>query len=198
MGQCRLERSPILEDASQITHLLNHASGNAGVQDKLYRRVSARIHRIASVKLAKENPGHSLQPTMLVNDTFLRLLKTPRNWKNRSQFFAIVATEIQRILIDHARHKNALKHGGDAFVQNLDAAEGYAITETQTSHVELSDVLELMQRDYEQSHAVFMLHFYGNWTFKEIAEEILEQPYSTIRRRWDFARAFLQMRLMDE
>jgi RNA polymerase sigma factor (TIGR02999 family) len=180
----------------EITRLLHEsADGNAESSELLMTMVYGELHRLAAHYMRREKPGHLLQPTALVSEMYLRLFgseATPE-MHNRGHFFALAATQMRRLLVDHARHQN--KGGGAILVPEEDAL---LISGSRSADlVALDDALkELAEVDPEAAQVV-ELRFFGGYTDKETAE-ILDLNFSKVRRDWEFARAWLYDRLSNE
>ena len=177
-----------LENVTQL--LLEWNRGNEQAQERLLAIVYAELHRIASAQMSHEQDSHTLQPTALVHEVYLRLVdQTRARWQNRHHFFAISSKLIRRVLVDHARQRKAQKRGGGVTHVDLDESmdspkgpghEVLAINEA------LSELEEL---DPRQARVV-ELRFFGGMTIEEIAEHLSIAPV-TVKRDWKTARAFL-------
>src|SRR5437868_11918128 len=101
-------------DSRQITKLLNETvKGDAHAQASLFELTYKELHRLARSYMRRERGDHTLQPTALINEAYVRLFSQPdRTWKNRAHFFAVAANVMRHVLIDHARRRSAEKHGG--------------------------------------------------------------------------------------
>jgi RNA polymerase sigma factor (TIGR02999 family) len=146
-----------------------------------------------------ERPDHSLQATALTHDTFLKLMRgQPRDWQNREQFFSAAARVMRQLLVDHARIRCADKRGGkqrDADIDKVpDMADRSAMDPAMI--VAINDATEKLEQEYPEVFQVFNLHFFSGFELKEIAEDILQTSYTTVKRRWKMARAFLHRELM--
>ena len=158
-----------------------------------------QLHQVAERALARERPGHSLQPTLLVNDAYMRLVEQ-RNVDpaDRAQVLAAGATIIRRLLVDYARKRKAEKRGGEAgrggeISVNVELA-GSADT---VDVVELSDALDQLSRQSERAAQVVELKFFGGLTGEEIAEQ-LNASLRTVNNDWRFAKAWLYKVLDDD
>ena len=140
--------------------------------------------------LRQENPGHTLQPTALVHEAWLRLIDQTRvDWRNRAQFFGVAAQMMRRILVDHAKSKHREKRGGDAVKLSLDDAINIS-RERAADLIALDDALdELMFIDGRKSRVV-ELRYFGGLTEEEIGAALKISP-RTARRDWHFAKAWL-------
>jgi RNA polymerase sigma factor (TIGR02999 family) len=162
--------------------------------DALLPIVYDELRRLAAAYLRRERPGQTLQPTALVHEAYLRLIKDrPGRWQNRAHFCAIAAHSMRQILIERARARGALKRGGVQARVTLD--EGLVAGEPRAIDlVALDDALErLEQLDAEQARLV-ELRFFGGLTIEETAEAMGLSP-ATIKRHWTVARAWLAREL---
>lgn len=179
----------------EVTQLL--LAWNNGDQDalsKLAPLVETELRQLARIYLAQERPGHTLQPTALVNEAFIKLIDvTAIAWKNRSHFFGITAQLMRHILVDHARRRQAMKHGGEILRVSLVEAENVAPIR-QACIIELDDaLLELAKFDLRKSRIV-ELKFFGGLSEEEISE-LLDISLRTVQRDWNLARSWLYRQL---
>jgi len=180
--------------AGEVTGLLlAWRQGDQGALDRLIPLVYAELHRMAERYLRRERRGHTLQPSAIVNEAYLRLVGgQPPDWKNRAHFFAVAAQSMRRILVEHARRRDAKKRGGKGERYLLDT-----VVMTEPRAVDLIDVddalVKLAALDAEQGRVV-ELRFFGGLTEEETAEA-LEVSLSTVQRKWLLARAFLHREL---
>jgi RNA polymerase sigma factor (TIGR02999 family) len=182
---------------SDITEILNALDrGDAHAAAQLLPLVYDELRKLAARKLAEESPGQTLQPTALVHEAYLRLVgdaDEPR-WRNRAHFFAAAAEAMRRILIDSARRKKALKHGGDRVRQPLDDA---IAPEKCDELLALDEALcKLAARDPEKARLVELRYFAG-LTGEEAAKVLGISP-ATADRHWAYARAWLQTEVRGE
>jgi RNA polymerase sigma factor (TIGR02999 family) len=162
--------------------------------DSLLPIVYQELRRLAAGYLRRERPGQTLQPTALVHEAYLRLMKDrPDRWKNRAHFCAIAAHSMRQILIERARARGALKRGGAQPRVTLD--EALVAGGTQSFDIlALDDALErLGALDPEQARLV-ELRFFGGLTVEETAEAMSISP-ATVKRHWAIARAWLAREL---
>jgi RNA polymerase sigma-70 factor (ECF subfamily) len=177
---------------SEVTGLLiSWSNGDEAALDQLLPIVERELHRIARAHMNRENPGHTLQTTALVNEAYLKLVNQ-RNvkWQNRAHFFAIAARSMRQILIDHARAQKRAKRGGQAQLVSL---SDVAIRENGKSQdlILLDEALnELAKVDPQKSRIVEMCYF-GGLTMEEVAE-VLGVSVVTVHRHWKFAKAWLR------
>lgn len=179
-----------------ITQLLiRWNNGDESALEKLMPLVYAELRRLASNYLRRERQGHTLQPTALVNEAYLRLVdQTHANWQNRSQFYGIAAQLMRRILVDHARQRHAEKRGGSkqqrVFVSNVDGLTTRPDFDLLALHEALEELAEL---DPQQSKIV-ELKFFGGLSIEEVAQ-VLGVGHATVERDWKMARAWLRRKL---
>lgn len=176
---------------SGVTELLDRwSAGDREALDELIPLVFDEVRELARYHLARERPGHTLQPTALVNEVYLRLEKRRRvSWKNREQFFGFLVQLIRRILVDHARKHGRAKRGGGEKPLSLDEVFGLAKIR-HPELVALDDALhELAELDPRQSQIVELRYFMG-LKLEEIAE-LLDLSLSTVNRDWKTARMWL-------
>lgn len=180
----------------QITRLLQEsANGNSESTAALMGQVYQELHRLAAHYMRKENPGHLLQPTALVSEMYVRLFGagSALQINNRGHFFALAATQMRRVLVDHARHQK--KGGGGILVPE---SEAFFVAGSRTADlVALDDALKALAEIDPEAAEVVELRFFGGYTDKETAD-ILGKNFAKVRRDWEFARAWLYDRLAAE
>ena len=180
--------NPSPPDVTQL--LVNWGNGDQAALDELLPLVNDELRRLARGYLRRENPGHTLQPTALVNEAYLRLIDQQNvHWHNRAHFFGIAAQLMRRILIDHARRYQYAKRGGGALRVSLD--ETAAVTEAQTAELlAVNEALEkLTAMDARKGHIV-ELRFFGGLSLDEVAE-VMKISSPTVQREWRAAKAWL-------
>ena len=163
---------------------------DAKAADKLLPMVYQELRKLAASKMANETPGHTLQPTALVHEAWLRLAGSDqRTWQNRGHFFGAAAEAMRRILIDSARRKRALRHGGDQKRVELEDAD--VASETKVDELlAMNEALEKFAvRDNEKANLVKLRYFAG-LSFDEVAEA-LHISVPTAKRWWAYSRAWL-------
>lgn len=178
-----------------ITALL--AAWTAGDQlalERLIPLVAAELRRLARRYLARERPGHTLEPTALINELYLRLIDgAPKPWRNRAHFFGFAATTMRHILVDHARARMTARRGGQALRVTFDEALDHPV-ERDLDLLALDQALEtLAELDPRQSRIVELRAFAG-LRVREIAE-VLGLSEATVNRDWAMARAWLHEQL---
>ena len=170
--------------------LLEWRKGSREAGDRLFAAAYQELRRLAAWHFQREQPGHTLQPTALVNELYLKLFSgEPVEWQNRAHFFAVAAQQLRRLLIDHARARVAEKRGaGDVHV-SLDEASGLAAPR-QEDLIELDQALHRLEELDARYARVVELRFFAGLTEREAAE-VLGISVATLKRDWDFARAWL-------
>jgi RNA polymerase sigma factor (TIGR02999 family) len=148
------------------------------------------LHRLASLYLSREATGHTLQPTALVHEAYLRLIDQRRvDWRNRAQFLGLAASLMRRILVNHARDRAARKRGRGARAVSLSLVEAPS-GRPDVELIALEDALQRLAALDERKSRVVELKFFGGLTIEEIAE-VLQISAATVEREWAFARAWL-------
>ena len=174
--------------------LLEWSAGDVDALERLVPLVYDELRRIAERSLSGERPGHTLQPTAVVNEAFLRLIdRKGIAWKDRAHFFAIAARTMRRLLVDHARRRDAEKRGGASTRVTLD--EAGAVTAAPDADVlALDRALEKLAALDETQAKVVELHYFGGLTLDETAE-LLETSPSSVVRAFRHAKAWLYREL---
>lgn len=182
-------------DKSHATSLLLLArDGDPASLDKLFPLVYEELHRMAEIQFRKERAGHTLQPTAVVHEVYLRLVdSTKLELRDRAHFLALCAGVMQRLLIDHHRARKAGKRGGDRVqVSVFDAASPQE--EEGWDFEALEGALKVLSRLDERKARVVELRFFGGLTVDEAAS-VLETSRRTVEADWTFARAWLHREL---
>ena len=177
-----------MSDVTQILSAIEQ--GDARAADQLFPLTHDALRELAASKLAHEATGQTLQPTALVHEAYLKLVETPaQHWNSRGHFFAAAAEAMRRILVDRARKKRSLKHGGDRVREPLDEAN-VMTPEVGEDLVALDEALEqLAARDAEAGELV-KLRFFAGLTSAQAAGA-LGISSRTADRIWTYARSFL-------
>ena len=177
---------------SDVTELLDGwARGRADALEKLMPKVVDELRRVANAYFAGERKDHTLQPTALVNEVFLRLADRRKvSWKSRSQFFGFAAQTMRRILVDHARRRQSGKRGGDLTLVSLDDSTGNGPDREEVSLIALDDALRDLARLDPEGCQIVEMRFFAGLTYDEIAE-VLGLPSIRVRRQWTTARLWL-------
>lgn len=180
------------QDDSPATILLRRLDGgDASAAEELMPLVYNELHQVAQRFMSRENPGHTLQPTALVHEAWMKLVgQSTHHWNGRTHFLAVAAHAMRAILVDHARARRALKRGGGRDRVMLEEAVAFY----ESRAVDLLDLDTAMGRlqDIDKELAkVVELRFFGGLTNDEVAT-VLDLSTPTIERRWRVARAWLQ------
>jgi RNA polymerase sigma-70 factor (ECF subfamily) len=175
----------------EVTLLLREmAKGNPDAPAQLFPLIYAELRRRAANYMRRERKDHTLQPTALVNEAYLRLVNEHQvNWQSRIHFFAVAAQVMRRILIDHARKRLRSKRGGER--QRVPADERFLFSKEQSVEVLAvhEALLRLAKVDARQSQIV-ELRYFGGLSIEETAE-VLGVSQKTVKRDWNHAKAWL-------
>ena len=172
--------------------LLAWSRGDDRALDQLAVRVDGALRQLARRQMARETTGHTLQPTALINEVYLRLIDAPRvEWRDRLHFFAMAARLMRHILVDHARAKRNLKRGGGFRRVPLSAVLTTTVPANHDLLVRLDDALTTLAAFDARRSQVVELRFFGGLGVEEIAD-VLGISAETVMRDWKLARAWLQ------
>jgi RNA polymerase sigma factor (TIGR02999 family) len=176
-----------------VTRLLGAAgAGDRAALERLYLQVYDELRRLAESRLRRERAGHTLQPTALVNEAYLRLDPEASTWENRRHFFGAAAQAMRRILVDHARQKLANKRDGGARVTLADL--DIQAPEEDLDVLAVSEALDVLAQEDPRLSEVVSLRFFAGMSVEETARALDVSPI-TIKRDWAFARAWLCERI---
>ncbi len=190
--------SAAAQQQQHITQLLGDwRGGDASALEKLIPLVQPVLQQVAHRYMSKERPGHTLQTTVLVHDAYLELAdKTHPHWQNRAHFFAVAAQLMRRIMVDHARQRQAQKRGGGALKVTLD--ESALVAEPRAVELlALDEALEKLAAFDRRKADVVEMRYFGGLTTEEIAD-VLKVHVNTVLRDWNAARAWLFATLSGE
>ena len=167
--------------------------------DELYEAAYAELHRIAAGLMHRERPDHTLQPTALVNEAYLKLVdQTRANWKGKTHFFAVGARVMRRLLVDHARERGAQKRGAGWQSVTLSGALdplGVEVLDREQL-LDLNAALEQLAEIDEREAKVVTLRFFGGLTVEQVAE-VIGVSKRTVENDWRHAQAWLRLRLSE-
>jgi len=175
------------DSAGLVLHL---ATGESSVANELFPLVYEELKQLAERSLRGERPDHTLQPTALVHEAYLRLVQSDGiDFRSRAEFIALAAHQIRRILIDHARRRQAGKRGGGWRRQPLvdEAANG---NDSEIDLVALDESLTALARRSSRQSRIVELRFFGGLTIDETAQ-FLDVSSATVKNEWRVARAWL-------
>lgn len=182
----------------EVTQLLRAwTRGEEGAKEELYQMVYDELRRLAHRYMSRENPGHTLQTTALVNEAYLKLTDTNNlNWQDRAHFFAVSANVMRHILVDHARASRAERRGGDA--QQVGLEDIIEIPHAPHKDVlALNDALNNLAKVDGRKSKVVELRYFGGLSVEETAE-VLKVSADTVMRDWRLAKAWLLRELSGE
>ena len=184
--------------STEVTQLLlAWSEGDQTALDQLAPLVYEELRRLAHEYMRRENPGHTLQTTALVNEAYLRLVDLKRlQWQNRAQFFGIAAQLMRRILVDFARSRHYQKRGGAARQVSLEEAAMVAKGRS-AEFIALDDALESLATIDPRKSRIVELRYFGGLNVKETAEVLHISPRTALRE-WNLARAWLHRELSRE
>lgn len=176
---------------SEVTLILQAIErGEKHSSEELIPLVYEELRRLAAVRLAAEPPGQTLQPTALVHEAWVRLIGgQAQTWENRGHFFAAAAEAMRRIMIERARRKSRIRHGGGqerVNIENIDIAN--ALPDDKILLVD--EALERLKKEDSETAQIVTLKFFGGLNNEEIAK-VTGRSERTIRRQWDYAKAWL-------
>jgi RNA polymerase sigma factor (TIGR02999 family) len=186
---------PGSESRSEITQILQAAkAGDSSAVNKLMPLVYDELRSLAGRFMSRERPGHTLQPTELVNEAFLRLVDQTRvDWQGRTHFFAVGARVMRRILVDHARSKLRKKRGERP--QRVELTEKLTLTTDSLEDVlALDEALEKLNKVDPRQARIVEMRFFGGLTVSEVAE-VLNVSKRTVEGEWTMVRAWLRREL---
>jgi RNA polymerase sigma factor (TIGR02999 family) len=198
--QCRgldLGGTGVEENASQATVLLARlAAGDPSAADELMPLVYDALREVARRQMRRESPAHTLQPTALVHEAWLRLMgQTRMDWVGRSQFLGIAATMMRRVLIEKAREGRRLKRGGGKGHRvTLDPDLVASSSAREADHLDLDQALRKLKLLHERQERVVVLRCYGGLSVEETAK-LLAVSHRTVEDDWAMARAWLRREL---
>jgi RNA polymerase sigma factor (TIGR02999 family) len=181
--------------AGQITGLLAiWRDGDRSALERLLPLIRTELQRLARRHLGRERKNHTMQPSSLVQEAFVRLLPgADAGWRNRAHFFSAASQVMRHVLVDYAREKRRLKRGGAAVHVPVDAA--VVLSPQQVEQIVAVDLaLQRLAKADERKSRVFEMRFFGGMSVEEAAEVLGVAP-NTVIRDWNFARAWLRREL---
>jgi len=183
------------DSSPDVTRLLLEAhQGDRAAADRLMEAVYDELRRKAAAFLRRERPGHTLQPTALVHETYLRMVDQKRVvWQNRAHFLGVAASMMRRVLVDHARGRRASKRGAGGTRVTLDEDLAGA-PPVDLDMLALDEALDDLDRLEPRHRRIVELRAFGGLSVEETAE-VMELSAATVKRDWAFARAWLANRL---
>jgi RNA polymerase sigma-70 factor (ECF subfamily) len=178
-----------------VTALLKRAAdGDESARNELYPHVYKEMRALAAAHLARERPGHTLQPTALLHEAYLRLIQIKEiDWVSRGHFFAVAARAMRRILISHARARLTSKRGGGMTRVDLDGAFEIG-TEPESMIVALDEALSRLEKESPRAYQLVELKFFAGLSFEEAALA-MDVSSRTLKRDWEVAKRWLYREL---
>jgi RNA polymerase sigma-70 factor, ECF subfamily len=184
------------ENTNEITALLGRwKQGDSQAIDQLMALVYPELKKIAAAYLRSEKPGHTLQPTALINEAYLRIVDQTSPWASRAHFYGIAAQLMRRILLDHARRKFSSKRGGRVARVGVEFAAEVPEVEKTSDLLEIDRALTQLAALDERQAKVVELRYFGGLSIEETAEA-LDISVATVKREWTMARAWLKRELV--
>jgi len=178
--------------STTITQLLiKWRNGDHAALDELASQVYSELRRLARYYLSQERPGHTMQPSDLVQEAYLRLVDEKEiDWQNRAHFFGVAAMRMRHILVEHARGRQAAKRGGGEY--RLSLGETDRLTENRDVNLlALDDALQKLEALDPQKARIVELRYFSGLTIEQTAEALRISP-ATVKRDWSMARAWLR------
>lgn len=184
------------EDVTQL--LSDMTAGDDSAAGRLLPLVYDELHRLAGAYFAKERADHTLQPTALVHEAFLKLVNEPDSrWESRAHFYRVAAQAMRRVLVSHARDRNRTKRGGVDRTPLLSIDQVDAIAPNGPDYVALDAALEKLGRLDPRKEQIVQLRHFGGFNIEDTAR-ILDISPAQVKRDWVTARAFLLRELEEE
>jgi len=176
------------QEVSQLLRAWN--DGDQTALDKLMPLVYQELRQMAKRYMSRQNPGHTLQTSALINEAYMRLVDQKEvQWQNRAHFFGVAAKAMRHILVDYARSRHAAKRGGEARVVSLDEATVVSAEPT-AELLALDDALQSLAAFDQRKSRVVELRYFGGLTVEETAEVLKVSP-ETVALDWRLARTWL-------
>ncbi len=187
-----------MDAQGEITRILETLrNGDRGAIDDLFPLVYQELHALAHRQLAHRRPGQTLNSTALVHEAYIKLVgQSEGQWQDRQHFFAVAATAMRHIIVDYARHRRALKRGGNAQPTLLDE-ERVAVEDKAEEILALDEALVHLAAADERLARTVELRFFGGLSIEETAQ-VLGRSERTVKRDWRKARAFLYQMISEE
>src|ERR1700678_3339164 len=177
-------------DGGDVTLLLRAMkNGDEHAAEQLLPLVYKELHRLAKAYMRRERSDHTLQPTALINEAYLRLARENIDWQSRQHFIGVAANVMRRLLVDHARAHNAQMRAGG--LQRVELEEGFMVSDEQSKEVlALHEALTVLEEADPRQAKVVELKYFGGFSVEEIGD-ILEMSPRSVKRHWALARIWL-------
>ena len=190
-----LKNAPMVSPGDVTALLGDWSRGNRTALDQLLPLVYAELRRVAARQLRNERADHTLQPTALVHEVYIRLVDQRQvDWQNRAHFFGVSAQVMRRILVDHARRHGASKRGEGVRCVSIDEAKDVAAASNDIPIVALDYALDRLEKVDSALAKIVELRAFGGLTIEEAAHVLSVSP-STVKRDWRTAKAWLNREL---
>lgn len=184
-------------DAAHVTLVLQRiADGDREAAEQLLPFVYDELRRMAGAAMSSQSKAHTLQPTALVHEAYVRLIRPEDGYQNRSHFMAVASMAMRQILTDHARRKRAARRGGDGHKVSAETVQLEGPDKGGVDIVALDDALSRLAELDPRRHRVVELRFFGGLSVEEVAE-LLDVSRSTVEADWRAARAWLAAELSE-
>ena len=189
-------KTPRMHSAEDVTQLLmKWGGGDQAALEELMPLVYSELRRLARNYLRRERQNHTLQPTALVNEAYLKLVDQKKaRWQNRAQFYGVAAQLMRRILVDHARQHQAEKRGGPSKQRLSITGAGQIGKNPDLDLLAVHEALEELKTLDPQQERIVELRFFGGLSIEDTAE-VLGIGHATVERDWKMARAWLRRKL---
>jgi RNA polymerase sigma factor (TIGR02999 family) len=184
-----------VSDVTRLLGAIDH--GDSKAAEELLPLVYEELRRLAAVRMAQESPGQTLQATALVHEAWLRLVgSSESHWNSRGHFFGAAAEAMRRILLERARKRGRVRHGGQ--LQRVDLEQVTTATQdTDDVIIAINDALEKLAAESQQKAEIVKLRYFAGMEHAEIAE-VLGVSEPTVRRHWAYARSWLYAELKSQ
>jgi RNA polymerase sigma-70 factor (ECF subfamily) len=193
--RARIDQKDMSENSEITQMLLQLTDGNKDVVNRILPHIYDELRRLAGSYLRRERSDHTLQPTALVHEAYMKLIDQNRvKWQNRAHFFGIAAQVMRRILMDHARKHTAEKRGGDAEVLPIEEEILVVSHDRSAELVALDDALDELARVDPEKAKIVELRYFGGLSIEETAE-VMGVSVPTVNRHWKMAKAWLYSEL---
>lgn len=180
-----------MEAAQDFTRALNAArAGDASAGNEAFNTIYHELRRLASGRMSQEASGHTLQPTALVHEAWLRLANPQADWKNRSHFFGAASEAMRRILVDYARRRNSQKRGGGVEPEELNDCS-FVLTAPADELLAVNDALDKLAAEDPTAAQLVKLRYFVGMPMQEAAAA-LDLSVRTAERLWTYARVWLK------
>ncbi len=193
----RLTHKPTMITEPAVTQLLKEIqSGDKTALDQMLPLVYGELKKLASYQLRRERSNHTLQPTALVHEAYMRLINQREvNWRDRAHFFGLASQMMRRILVNHALAHKAEKRGGSEVMLSIDEVVNFS-SQPGVDIANLDDALNRLERLDPQQSRIVEMRFFGGLTVEEVAE-VLNISSTTVKREWRVAKAWLYEQIVN-